>query len=233
MAFYNLKSEEEVKEYLKNLHIEYKFGCYSEKKPEVCHLLGDYEESIKSNYKAAADIYKRNCDERNYGSSCTKYGDYNLIGRGCEKNIMEAYKYMTKGCDLNDGKGCYHAGAFAVSNEVLEKDKATQIAHGMKMLKKACDADEEKACFQLSGILLSGIQGYVEKDFREAYKLSLKCCEFGNPFACANVSIMHRQGDGVQKNESIANAFKERAETLFAELKKQKKQLKFHEGINP
>lgn len=34
MAFTNLKSEEEVKEYLKNLGTEYRFGCYSEKKPE-------------------------------------------------------------------------------------------------------------------------------------------------------------------------------------------------------
>lgn len=31
---YDLKKEEDVKEYLKNLHIEYQFGCYSEKKPE-------------------------------------------------------------------------------------------------------------------------------------------------------------------------------------------------------
>lgn len=31
---YNLKSEEEVKEYIKNLGTEYRFGCYSEKKPE-------------------------------------------------------------------------------------------------------------------------------------------------------------------------------------------------------
>jgi len=31
---YNLKDEEEVKEYLKNLHIEYQFGCYNEKNPE-------------------------------------------------------------------------------------------------------------------------------------------------------------------------------------------------------
>lgn len=31
---YNLKSESEVKEYVKNLGIEYRFGCYSEKKPD-------------------------------------------------------------------------------------------------------------------------------------------------------------------------------------------------------
>lgn len=31
---YDLRKEEDVKEYLKNLHIEYQFGCHSEKKPE-------------------------------------------------------------------------------------------------------------------------------------------------------------------------------------------------------
>ena len=31
---YNLKSEEEVKEYLENLGVEYRFGCYHEQKPE-------------------------------------------------------------------------------------------------------------------------------------------------------------------------------------------------------
>lgn len=31
---YDLKSEGEVKEYIKNLGIEYRFGCYSEKKPD-------------------------------------------------------------------------------------------------------------------------------------------------------------------------------------------------------
>jgi hypothetical protein len=29
---YNLKEEKDVQEYLKNLHIEYQFGCLSEKK---------------------------------------------------------------------------------------------------------------------------------------------------------------------------------------------------------
>lgn len=34
MSGFDLKSESEVKEYLNNLGIEYRFGCYSEKKPE-------------------------------------------------------------------------------------------------------------------------------------------------------------------------------------------------------
>lgn len=31
---YDFKSETDVKEYLQNLGIEYRFGCYSEKNPE-------------------------------------------------------------------------------------------------------------------------------------------------------------------------------------------------------
>lgn len=34
MAGYNLKDVDEVKEYLKNLHIEYQFGCLNEKRPD-------------------------------------------------------------------------------------------------------------------------------------------------------------------------------------------------------
>ncbi|KZC12164.1 Sel1 repeat-containing protein 1 like protein [Dufourea novaeangliae] len=233
MAAYNLKDPDEVKEYLKNLYIEYKFGCYSEKNPEVCHLLGDYEESIKSDFTVAANIYKKTCDEMNYGKSCTKYGDFRLLGRGCEKNIQESFKYVKKGCDLNDDKGCHHAGVFAVSNEELEKDRAAQVASGMKMLQKACDSNNEKACFHLAGVYLSGIEGHVEKNMKEAYKCSLKCCEFGNPYACANVALMYRLGDGVQKNPEIADAFKNRATQLLNDMKHTKKQLKFHDGISP
>ena len=31
---WDLKKEDDVKQYLNNLNVEYRFGCYSEKKPE-------------------------------------------------------------------------------------------------------------------------------------------------------------------------------------------------------
>lgn len=44
MAGYDLKNGDEVEEYLKNLLIEYQFGCLSEKKPEgkVARIVIDY-----------------------------------------------------------------------------------------------------------------------------------------------------------------------------------------------
>ncbi|KOC65074.1 Sel1 repeat-containing protein 1 like protein [Habropoda laboriosa] len=233
MTGYNLKNDNEVKEYLKNLHTEYIFGCRSEKKPEVCHLLGDYTESITNDEKKAAIIYKENCDKRNFGKSCTKYGDFRAVGRGCKKNTVEAFKYMRKGCDLDDPRGCLHAGALAISAEEVDLSRETEISLGMHFLKKACDLNQEKGCFYLSGLYLSGIDGYVEKNLKEAYVLSLKACEFGNPYACANVSLMHKKGDGVQQNAELAKSFRTRAEDLLKEITKYKKQLKFQQGVDP
>ncbi|KAK9305838.1 hypothetical protein QLX08_003336 [Tetragonisca angustula] len=231
MAGYNFKDEKEVQEYLKNLHIEYQFGCLSEKKPEVCHLLGDYYESVKQNLKEAIKLYKKNCDEHNYGRSCAKYGDYKVMGRECEKDPVEAFKYMEKGCNQNDGRGCLHAGALALSDEKIDPVRGNQVTLGMKYLKKACDMEVEKACFYLSGVYLNGIEGYVPKNMKEAYTLSLKCCELNNPYACVNLSIMHKKGDGVQQSTELAQTFKTRADEILKELKENKKSLKFHQGI--
>ncbi|XP_043268643.1 cytochrome c oxidase assembly factor 7 homolog [Venturia canescens] len=231
---YNLKSEEDVKEYLKNLYIEYKFGCLSEKRPEVCHLLGDYEESIKKDIKKAAEIYKTNCDVRSYPRSCAKYGGFALVGKGCEKNLKEGYEYTKKGCELGDAYGCLHAGVVATSDQTVgEKDRMAQITKGMEMLKDSCWKHEmEKGCYWLSGLYIQGIKGYLEPNLLEAYKVSLKACEGGNPYACANVSQMHARGEGVEKNPTLAEAFKSRALALHRELTENQRPIQFGQGID-
>ncbi|KYN50217.1 PREDICTED: cytochrome c oxidase assembly factor 7 homolog [Cyphomyrmex costatus] len=231
---YDLKNEEEVKEYLKNLHIEYQFGCYNEKKPEVCHLLGDFYEAVKMEIEKAASLYKTTCDQYNYARSCAKFGDFKVIGKGCNKDIPTGYKYLSKSCELNDEYGCLHAGVLGTSkSDVGEKDRATQIHAGAKYLKKACDMyNMDKACFYLSGIYLGGLENVIEKNYKEAYKLSLKSCELGNPYACANLSQMHTRGEGAQKNPELAAIFKKRATDLYEELTRSQKELKFHQGID-
>lgn len=142
---------------------------------------------------------------------------------------------MTKACEQNDENGCLHAGILATTskNDIGEKDKIAQIQAGIAQLRKACDKfNSDKGCFYLSGIYLSGLEGAIEKNYKEAYKLSLKSCEFGNPYACANLSQMHARGEGAQKNDALAETFKKRANELYEELKNIKPELKFHEGID-
>lgn len=108
---YDLKKEEEVKDYIENLGIEYRFGCFKEKKPEVCHLLGDYLEAIKKDFDKASNVFRSNCNDYKFGKSCLKIGNYAMIGRGREKADMgEALTYYEKGCEYNEPGACLHAG---------------------------------------------------------------------------------------------------------------------------
>jgi len=164
---------------------------------------------------------------------------YNIIfilyvGKGCEADLPTAYKYMSKGCDLNDEHGCLHAGVLGLSQNNINEDRATQVHEGVKHLEKACNMfDNKRACFYLSGIYLGGMDGIIDKNYKEAYKFSLKSCELGNAYACANLAQMHTRGEGAQKNPELADIFKNRALQLQRELKKHTVGIKFHEGIDP
>jgi hypothetical protein len=46
---YDLKSEEDVKDYIKNLGTEYRFGCYQEKKPEGMFISVIFVQSFSIN----------------------------------------------------------------------------------------------------------------------------------------------------------------------------------------
>ncbi|XP_015594245.1 cytochrome c oxidase assembly factor 7 homolog [Cephus cinctus] len=229
----DFKSEKEVQDYLKNLYIEYKFGCYHDKNAETCHLLGDYEESIKKDDAKAGEVYKMNCDTYNYGKSCVRYGSYSFLGKGCKEDRLTGYKYFKKACETDNPEGCTNAGIMAVSNEDFdEKDRSTQVNNGVAMLKKAAEVfNNEKACFYLSGIYIRGIEGHLEKNLKEAYKYSTKACELGNPYACANVAQMYTRGEGVDKNADEAASYKQRALELHKEIKHGKRSVEFQQGL--
>lgn len=48
---YDLKKESDVKEYIDKLGVEYRFGCYSEKKPEGNKMPCYRPQKINSNLK--------------------------------------------------------------------------------------------------------------------------------------------------------------------------------------
>ncbi|XP_014235776.1 cytochrome c oxidase assembly factor 7 homolog [Trichogramma pretiosum] len=235
MAGYDLKSEEDVKLYLKNLLTEYTYGCYGEKNPEVCHLLGDYHEAVKADPATAADIYQKNCDNMQYGRSCAKIGGWKLVGRGCEKNVQRGYDYLKQGCELGDSIGCTNAGIVAlVSKEIHKADKAAAVRAGVAMLQKACNEHkDQKGCFFLSGVYLKGIEGCVKRDLVEGYKVSLKACELGSPYACFNIAKMHERGEGAQKSDKLAETFKARGRELEKQIKENQPTISFGQGIDP
>ncbi|XP_018323562.1 cytochrome c oxidase assembly factor 7 homolog [Agrilus planipennis] len=243
---YNFQSEEDVKEYLNNLGIEYRFGCYSEKNPEVCHLLGDYLEAVKKEYEKSNVIYKNNCDEFDYGKSCYKYGVYRLLGKGGQKqDAAVAYQYLKKACELGNPSACLSQGLLLISNDEnsgIQRD----VSKAFSLLEKSCQDNNANACYFLSGMYISGVkkpsvkaspekeikqEDYdVPKNMQEAFKLAQKGCELGNVYCCVNLSQMYKKGDGVDKNQELAEKYKNIAKEMQNQLQSDKT-LTFQEGL--
>lgn len=80
--------QNERKEYVKNIGIEYRYGCYEEKKPDTCHVLGEYLEAIDQAFSKALTVFRDNCETRKFPKSCYKYSMYLLQGKG---KILESY----------------------------------------------------------------------------------------------------------------------------------------------
>lgn len=90
----------------------------------VCHLLGDYLETIHRDFEKARKVYQSTCDDYGYAKSCLKYGHYTFIGRGksgSKPNPTEALRYYEKGCLLGDGENCLNAGLLLVSPKMNDR----------------------------------------------------------------------------------------------------------------
>ncbi|XP_037935557.1 cytochrome c oxidase assembly factor 7 homolog [Teleopsis dalmanni] len=248
---FDLKKESDVKEYIEKLGIEYRFGCYSEKKPEVCHLLGDYLEGIKKDFEKAAKVYKSTCDDYGYAKSCYKFGNYSFLGKGksgSKGDPRSAYNYYEKGCNLNDSESCLHSGLLLVSRS-MPKQMDRDVPKGLEYLTKSCDMDNGTACFYLSGMHISGVHKnpesttdidiksqkandfIIQKDMKKAFDYAYKACELKNMYACANLSQMYARGDGTTKDESQADKYKKMAVQMQEELKKVQPTLQFQQGV--
>jgi cytochrome c oxidase assembly factor 7 len=233
MAF-DLKDESQVKEFIDNLGIEYRFGCYKEKKPEVCHLLGDYLESIKKDFTKAGKIYKSNCDDYNFGRSCYKFGTYMLLGRG--QQVVDpdvAYEYYSKGCELGLSESCLNAGLMCLGNGPHTRS-VKDYRKGLDQLDKGCQGNNPFCCYYIGAMYISGMkEANIEKDMNKAHRYSEKGCGLGNIYACANISQMYQRGDGVAKDKEKAEQYKKRALELQDELLKQQQTLAFQQGNKP
>ncbi|XP_066258892.1 cytochrome c oxidase assembly factor 7 homolog [Euwallacea similis] len=242
---YDLKSESDVKEYLNNLGIEYRFGCYSEKKPEVCHLLADFLEAIKKDFEKAAKVYRNNCDKYNFAKSCLKYGAYCLTGKAAKKSdYKSAYDYFEKGCNLNEPFSCFNQAVLLVTkNDSLGVKQ--DVVKGATLLEKSYAAENGMACYYLSSLYIAGAKNGsaigetkekdnhdIPRNMEKAFNYVLKGCKLGNMYSCANVSQMYAKGDEVEKNEEMSKKYKSIVLETQNEITKQSETLKFGLGLD-
>lgn len=83
----------------------------------VCHLLADYFEAIKKDFKKARKVYKSNCEDYNYAMSCFKYGNYVALGKGGGKaDLAASMQYFDKACKGGDYRGCFQQGQMLITD---------------------------------------------------------------------------------------------------------------------
>lgn len=237
MSGFDLKNEEEVKEYLENLGIEYRFGCYHEKRADACQLLGDYLSAIKHDYRKAFKVYQKNCDERDDRLSCHNTGGYFASGKGGEKDWEKAYQYYVKGCALNHYASCFNAGsidhhrALAPMKEDENNPRDCQLLkRALGFFKKACDLGKSPdACFQYSSEIRQGVKDCIQADAREALKYSVMGCEEKSIQCCHNASIAYKNGDGAPANQVLSEFYRKAFVDLNEQENEKQRQMKFGE----
>ncbi|XP_029474681.1 cytochrome c oxidase assembly factor 7 [Rhinatrema bivittatum] len=224
----DFQNEEEVKVFLDNLGTEYSYQCHKEKDPDGCHRLADYLEGIKKNFDAAAKVLKANCDQNQHSESCYKLGAYYVMGKGGLKpDLKAAYKCFLTSCEKGGKKSvdaCHNVGLLVQDGQVLDEKPDPLLARDYYT--RACEGNFAASCFNLSALYIQGAAG-LPKDMSRALNYSLKACDLGHMWGCANASRMYKLGDGTESDEAKAEALKNRAEELHRERRESSTQLTF------
>ncbi|GAU92700.1 hypothetical protein RvY_04748 [Ramazzottius varieornatus] len=224
-----VKSKEEVEDYLQNIGIEYRFQCYSEKRPDGCHRLGDFMESVARDFEKASIVYQQNCDTNNYAHSCFKFGNYKMLGRGCEPNAEVAFAAHQKACYNKYPVGCYQAALLRWTGQLgAKQDKEL----GKKLFEEGCSQNDAESCYYLSTMYLPDVKSRkkqqaqssseppeerspAEKENdRKAFEYSQKACNLNHIYACANLHQLFKRGLGCEKNDELADQAKRKAIAL-------------------
>jgi cytochrome c oxidase assembly factor 7 len=226
-AFYDFKDQEQAKEYLERIGIEYRFQCYSELKPDGCHRLADYMEAFRHEFDKAHAVYLKNCSENHYGASCYKLGHYHMLGRVAAKDNEKAFQSYRSGCEYGYGPSCHNAGLLCQSGSVSLNKKPDYVS-AESFLKQGCDLDDVPSCQLLSTYYITGKDG-VQRNMEQAFRLAMKACDKGHMYACANVARMYLLGEGVEKNEKLAGHYKAKAKDLYRSVAEGERPIKFGE----
>lgn len=227
----DLRSPEDVKDYLDGLFVEYSYQCMSEKRPDGCHRLANYMENIQKDYKGATDLYKKNCDGYKYPRSCLTYAKNKSLGRGGPKDLLEACKYSFIACDLGMVEGCLNAGV-CLSEGV--GGLPINLMDAVPFLNKACDEGNSVGCMKLFNLYINEKSRKMDvgmgRDPVKAYEYARRACDLNDIMGCLNAARQCNIGDGIPKNQKLTNEYREKADVLKKDMDSMREQQKIQFG---
>lgn len=95
----------------------------------------------------------------------------------------------------------------------------------------SCSKNHAEACHHLSAIYMDGEDSIsLAKDMSKAFEFAVKACDLGSMYACVNVSIMYKKGDGVEMDQTKSEKYKNKAVEMKKE-EQQSRQIIFQEGL--
>ena len=111
---------------------------------------------------------------------------------------------------MGDKMSCFEAGRMLLDRYHPRRKQPDIGAEAMTHFHRGCDKTFEKeSCHALSEFYRNGHMG-AEKDPAKALKYAERACEYQKDEACVNAYLMHKNGDGVPKNEKKAEEFYKR-----------------------
>ena len=207
---------------------EFEDGCSNQKSADACFSLGEWQQLIAKDEPKAAELYADNCMDRSHASSCFNLAMLLLSKRievpaklsGKEEpHDVVARKLLRRSCELKDGAHSQACSAFAtvcLSGTGGPRDVKT----GIEVLSKLCDPphNDARACVKLGSAFLRGEATYpgVIKDIKAAHeKMKRACDELGHPNGCQVLAVMYSKGDGVEKDEKLAQKYRDMTKDLI------------------
>uniref|UniRef100_A0A0N5ARL8 Cytochrome c oxidase assembly factor 7 n=1 Tax=Syphacia muris TaxID=451379 RepID=A0A0N5ARL8_9BILA len=211
----------EARDYVYNLDLEFKFGCFKEHNADLCHQHGEFLESVQNNFADAFKIFKENCEQRKHPDSCLKYAKYMISDKERKAGANDIEKSLITSCEGAVPRACHYLSLFYYKRDGDKCKKKVE-----EYMKRACELHYGRSCWLLGAWYLGPVEGVefvngkkvrvnnvevVERDAAKALNYGIMGCELGVPQACSNVSRMYEIGDGIEKDSKKAKDFKERA----------------------
>lgn len=190
---------DEVNEFLTNTEIEYMYGCHKENDPDSCFRLGEFFETIRKQWKDAADTYKMCCEKFQNATCCFKAGQYHMLGKGgLAKDWLDAFKCYETACEQeryqDQGKNDRMAAACCNKGLLLYKDGA-QRQRIMNYLDEKEPNSEQKPPSPSS----SAEAGPDAKPFPLILSAFQKACRLNDGKGCYFLAQLHLVGYGASE----------------------------------
>ncbi|VDD90005.1 unnamed protein product [Enterobius vermicularis] len=175
------KANLEAEEYLKNLELEFSFGCIKENRADSCHQHAVFLEQMRRNAAEAFKFFKTNCEKRKYPESCLKYAKYLIVGYfpkiyfllECEPSIEGAIKPLKIACEGNVASACH------LLSLVYYNTKGVKAASDVeKYMRRACDLEDGKSCWILSTWYLGAVSGTEVVDGKKQFSCAQHSCNW-------------------------------------------------------